>query len=84
MPEPTASEIAKDAEQEAGVFSQAANVDRLLTMLKSLDAAKENIADDEEIQVRISCSVDEHEFNSLVGTLSVLHDLAAQNSQTNR
>jgi signal transducing adaptor molecule len=51
MPEPTAAELAKEAEKEAAVFSQAANVDRLLSMLRSLDPAKDNLADNEEIQV---------------------------------
>ena len=51
MPEPTASELAKEAEQEAAVFSQAANVDKLLTMLRTLDPTKDNLADNEEIQV---------------------------------
>lgn len=50
LPEPTAAEIAREAEQEAAVFAQAANVDRLLTMLRSLDASRENLADNEEIQ----------------------------------
>ena len=52
MPEPTASELAKEAEQEASVFSQAANVERLLSMLRSMDPAKDNLADNEEVQVR--------------------------------
>ena len=51
LPEPTAAEIAREAEQEASVFSQAANVDRLLMMLRNMDPAKDNLADDEEIQV---------------------------------
>jgi signal transducing adaptor molecule len=51
MPEPTATELAKEAEQEAAVFAQAANVDKLLTMLRTLDPAKDNLADNEEIQV---------------------------------
>ncbi|KAI0056070.1 hypothetical protein BV25DRAFT_1894621 [Artomyces pyxidatus] len=50
LPEPTANELAAEAQQEAAVFSQAANVDRLLTMLRSLDPAKDNLADNEEIQ----------------------------------
>ena len=33
------------------MFSQAANVDRLLMMLRNMDPAKDNLADDEEIQV---------------------------------
>jgi signal transducing adaptor molecule len=56
MPEPTAAELAKEAEQEAAVFAQAANVDKLLTMLSTLDPAKDNLADNEEIQVSyLSC-----------------------------
>lgn len=51
MPEPTAAELAKEAEQEASVFMQAANVDKLLTMLRELDPAKDNLADNEDIQV---------------------------------
>lgn len=54
LPEPTAAELAKEADQEATVFAQAANVDRLLTMLRAVDASGENLADNEEIQVRNS------------------------------
>ncbi|KAH8103891.1 hypothetical protein BXZ70DRAFT_1051784, partial [Cristinia sonorae] len=50
LPEPTANELAKEAEQEAAVFNQAVNVDRLLTMLRQMDPAKDNLADNEEIQ----------------------------------
>ncbi len=50
LPEPTSAELAAEAQQEASVFSQAANVDRLLTMLRTLDPAKDNLADNEEIQ----------------------------------
>lgn len=51
MPEPTAAELAKEAEQEAAVFAQAVNVEKLLTMLRALDPVKDNLADNEEIQV---------------------------------
>lgn len=51
LPEPTATELAKEAEQEAAVFAQAVNVDKLLTMLRGLDPQKDNLADNEEIQV---------------------------------
>ena len=51
MPEPTAAELAKEAEQEAAVFAQAVNVEKLLNMLRALDPAKDNLADNEEIQV---------------------------------
>ncbi|TFY74784.1 hypothetical protein EWM64_g9229, partial [Hericium alpestre] len=50
LPEPTPSELAAEAQQESAVFAQAANVDRLLTMLRTLDPAKDNLADNEEIQ----------------------------------
>lgn len=53
LPEPTATELAREAEQEATVFSQAANVDRLLTLLRGMDPAKDNLADNEEIQVSV-------------------------------
>ena len=33
------------------MFGQAANVDRLLQMLRQMDPAKDNLADNEEIQV---------------------------------
>ena len=51
MPEPTASELAKEAEREAAVFAQAVNVEKLLNMLRAMDPAKDNLADNEEIQV---------------------------------
>jgi GAT domain len=50
LPEPTAAELTAEAQQEAAIFAQAANVDRLLTMLRSLDPAKDSLADNEEIQ----------------------------------
>ncbi|PCH36278.1 hypothetical protein WOLCODRAFT_82090 [Wolfiporia cocos MD-104 SS10] len=50
LPEPTAAELTREAEQEAAVFAQAANVDRLLTLLRGMDPAKDNLADNEEIQ----------------------------------
>ena len=51
MPEPTPSELAREMEQEAAVFSKAADVDKLLNMLKETDPTKDNLADNEEIQV---------------------------------
>ena len=50
LPEPTLAELAAEALQEAAVFSQMANVDRLLTMLSTLDPAKDNLVDNGEIQ----------------------------------
>lgn len=51
MPEPTAVELGREAEQEAAVFAQAVNVEKLLNMLRSFDPATDNLADNEEIQV---------------------------------
>ena len=51
MPEPTAAELAKEAEQEAAVFSQAVNVEKLLSMLRTFDPSRDSLADNEEIQV---------------------------------
>ena len=51
MPEPTPAELAREVEQEAAVFSKAADVDKLLGMLKDIDPARDNLADNEEIQV---------------------------------
>ena len=56
LPEPTSAELAREAEQEAAVFAQAVNVEKLLNMLRALDPAKDNLADNEEIQVRILIS----------------------------
>ena len=50
LPEPTSAELAAEALQDASVYSQAANADRLLTMLRTLDPAKDNLADIEVIQ----------------------------------
>ena len=51
MPDPTPAEMARDAEAEASVFSQAANIDKLLNMLKTFDIQRDNLADNEDIQV---------------------------------
>lgn len=50
MPEPTAADLAREAEAEAAVFAQAANIDKLLNRLKNFDITKDNLADDEDIQ----------------------------------
>jgi signal transducing adaptor molecule len=52
MPDLTPAEIAREAEAEAAVFAQAGNIDKLLTMLRGIDPLKDNLADNEEIQVR--------------------------------
>ncbi|KAM6496502.1 hypothetical protein JOM56_006975 [Amanita muscaria] len=50
MPEPTAADMARETEQEAAVFSQAVNVEKLLSMLRNFDPQADNLADNEEIQ----------------------------------
>lgn len=74
MPEPSAAELAKEAEQEAAVFAQAMNVEKLLNMLRSLDPAKDNLADNEEIQVGIiifSCCLLCYQCLIFIGALSI-------------
>lgn len=36
---------------EVDVFSQAPNIDRLLSLLRGLDPVKDNLADNDELQV---------------------------------
>ncbi|SNX87017.1 related to HSE1 - Class E vacuolar protein-sorting machinery protein [Melanopsichium pennsylvanicum] len=50
VPDPTPAELQKEAEMEARIFSQAADIDRLLSKLRSLDPARDNLAEDEELQ----------------------------------
>ncbi|PWN21939.1 hypothetical protein BCV69DRAFT_311637 [Microstroma glucosiphilum] len=50
LPTPSPSEIQREAEQEARIFAQAHDIDRLLGRLRSLDPARESLADDEELQ----------------------------------
>lgn len=53
-------ELAREVEQEAAIFAQAADVDQLLTLLRDLDTSGERLADNDEIQVRgFHSSVDE-------------------------
>lgn len=50
LPTPSPSEIQREAEQEARIFAQAHDIDRLLGRLRSLDPTRESLADDEELQ----------------------------------
>ncbi|KAG8802765.1 ESCRT-0 subunit protein hse1, partial [Serendipita sp. 399] len=50
LPEPTSADLAREAEAEAAVFAQAANIDKLLNLLRGFDINKDNLADDENIQ----------------------------------
>ncbi|KAI6010811.1 hypothetical protein F5J12DRAFT_821757, partial [Pisolithus orientalis] len=51
----TAAELAREAEQEAAIFAQAANVDRLLMLLRDLDSSGERLADKEIQGLYQSC-----------------------------
>ncbi len=51
MSEATAIKLAKEAEQEAAVFAQAGNITKLLNLLRAFDPVKDNLMDNEEIQV---------------------------------
>jgi len=81
MPEPTAAELAREAEQEAAVFAQAVNVERLLNMLRSMDPDRDNLADNEEIQVRVVIPSRTQVLSPLSGTVPFLHDSQAQDRQ---
>ena len=74
-----------EAEQEAAVFAQAANVDRLLMMLRNMDPAKDNLADNEEIQVcTFNPPMRMHDtYYICTGIVPVLHDIAPQDCEAN-
>ena len=87
MAEPTAAELAKEAEKEAAVFSQAVDVDRLLTLLKAMDPSKDNLADNEEIQVRsrqLSLFYSIADFHSPVGIVQILYGFETKDCKTYR
>jgi signal transducing adaptor molecule len=71
MPEPTSADLAREAEAEAAVFAQAANIDKLLTMLRNFDINKDNLADNEEIQVCVSSLMLARILTSRIGTASI-------------
>jgi len=71
MPEPTSADLAREAEAEAAVFAQAANIDKLLTMLRNFDLNKDNLADNEEIQVCDSSFLLARMLTSSIGTVSI-------------
>ena len=78
MPEPTASELAREAEQEAAVFAQAVHVEKLLYLLRAFDPAKDNLADNEEIQVCNPMSFTEvRVLKAITGIISVEHGAQA-------
>jgi signal transducing adaptor molecule len=50
LPDPTPADLQREAEMEARIFAQANNIDRLLSKLRGLDPARDNLAEDEELQ----------------------------------
>lgn len=50
LPDPSEADLRREAEQEAVIFAQAHDIDRLLSKLRSMDPATTNLADDEELQ----------------------------------
>ena len=54
LPDPTPADLQREAELEARIFAQAGNIDRLLSKLRELDPSRDNLAEDEELQVRRS------------------------------
>jgi signal transducing adaptor molecule len=51
LPDPTPADIQREAEMEAKIFAQANNIDKLLSKLRGLDPNRDNLAEDEELQV---------------------------------
>lgn len=49
IPDPTPETLAREAETEAVVFAQANEIDRLLQMMQTLDAKRDNLADNDEL-----------------------------------
>lgn len=50
LPDPSPADIQREAEMEASIFAQANDIDRLLSKLRGLDPARDNLAEDEELQ----------------------------------
>ncbi|KAM0750292.1 hypothetical protein T439DRAFT_326251 [Meredithblackwellia eburnea MCA 4105] len=49
MPEPPPATLAQEAEMEAQLFAQSASIDHLLTMMRGIDPASEDLAQNEEL-----------------------------------
>jgi signal transducing adaptor molecule len=71
MPDPTPAELAREVEAETAVFGQAANIDKLLNMLKTFDIQKDNLADNDEIQVHNLFKLKRNDIEVSLGTISV-------------
>ncbi|CAG8697415.1 6971_t:CDS:10, partial [Funneliformis mosseae] len=50
LPEPTAADIAKEAEIEAAIFAEGRNIDQLLELLAGLDVTRDSVTDNDHIQ----------------------------------
>ncbi|GBB88446.1 hypothetical protein RclHR1_00150042 [Rhizophagus clarus] len=50
LPEPTAADIAREAEMEAAIFAEGRNIDQLLEMLAGLDPTRDSVTENEVIQ----------------------------------
>ncbi|CAI2186130.1 11475_t:CDS:10 [Funneliformis geosporum] len=50
LPEPTAADIAREAEIEAAIFAEGRNIDQLLELLAGLDITKDSVTDNDHIQ----------------------------------
>ncbi|PWN39196.1 hypothetical protein IE81DRAFT_350381 [Ceraceosorus guamensis] len=50
LPDKTPVELQKEAEAEAAVFAEAANIDKLVNKLRSFDPARQSLAEDDELQ----------------------------------
>ncbi|RGB32060.1 hypothetical protein C1646_707563 [Rhizophagus diaphanus] len=50
LPEPTAADIAREAELEAAIFAEGRNIDQLLEMLAGLDPTRDSVTENEVIQ----------------------------------
>jgi hypothetical protein len=85
LPEPTATELAKEAEAEALVWSQGGAIDTLLQKLREFDPATDNLNDSEEIQVGCRL-VDKNYIRIIANSLGIVpfgHVSAPQDSQVN-
>jgi len=84
MPDPTPAEIAREAEAETSIFNQAANIDKLLNMLKNFDIQKDNLADNEEVQVHNLFKFEIDDIKVTLGIISVQYDFTTKDCTIDR
>lgn len=51
IPDKTPVDIQREAEAEAAVFAEAANIDKLVNKLRNFDPARQSLAEDDDLQV---------------------------------